>query len=120
MDFFELENSKCRKLVYICAPLRGDVERNIEYARQKAREVFLAGDAPICPHLMLPPIADPGDLEEDQAAREIGLKLVAICQQVNVYGDVQTAGMQAEISCAESLNIPVCMIREGDDAHAGH
>ena len=28
------------KLVYICAPLRGDVEKNIEFARQKARRFF--------------------------------------------------------------------------------
>ena len=33
-----------RKLVFICAPLRGDVEKNIEFARQKAQEVFADGD----------------------------------------------------------------------------
>ena len=37
------------KLVYICAPLRGDVEKNIEFARQKAQEVFQAGDIPVSP-----------------------------------------------------------------------
>ncbi|MCI8479221.1 MAG: hypothetical protein HFE97_12980, partial [Oscillospiraceae bacterium] len=47
------------KLVYICAPLRSEIEKNIEFARQKAQEVFQAGDIPVCPHLMFPPIADP-------------------------------------------------------------
>ena len=28
------------KLVYICAPLRGDVEKNIAFAKEKAREVI--------------------------------------------------------------------------------
>ena len=37
------------KLVYICAPLRGDVANNIEFARQKAQEVFQSGDIPVCP-----------------------------------------------------------------------
>ena len=94
------------KLVYICAPLRGEVEKNIEFARQKAQEVFQAGDIPVCPHLMFPPIADPGNPVQDQAAREMGLRLVEKCQQVNVYGPV-TEGMWAEIHRANKLDIPV-------------
>lgn len=35
------------KLVYICAPLRGDVEKNIAFVKEKAREVFLEGNIPI-------------------------------------------------------------------------
>ena len=81
------------KLVYICAPLRGDVEKNIEFARQKAQEVFQAGDIPVCPHLMFPPIADPENPTQDQAAREMGLRLVESCQQVNVYGTTLSEGM---------------------------
>ena len=95
------------KLVYICAPLRGEVEKNIEFARQKAQEVLQAGDIPVCPHLMFPPIADPGDPAQDLAAREMGLHLVERCQQVNVYGPVFTEGMWAEIHRANKLDIPV-------------
>lgn len=101
----ELERDNL-KLVYICAPLRGNVEQNIEFARQRAREVFQAGDIPVCPHLMFPPIANPGNPDEDQASREMGLRLVALCQQVNVYGTC-TAGMQDEIELAERLEILV-------------
>ena len=95
------------KLVYICAPLRGDVERNIEFARQKAQEVFQAGNIPLCPHLMFPPIADPENPIQDQAAREMGLRLVETCQQVNVYGPEWTEGMWAEIHRSMELGIPV-------------
>ena len=91
----------------ICAPLRGEVEKNIAFARDKAREVFAAGNVPICPHLMFPPIADPENPAQDQAAREMGLRLVESCQQVNVYGPVWTEGMWAEINHAERLGIPV-------------
>lgn len=101
----ELERDNL-KLVYICAPLRGNVEQNIEFARQRAREVFQAGDIPVCSHLMFPPIANPGNPDEDQAVREMGLRLVALCQQVNVYGTC-TAGMQDEIGLAERLEILV-------------
>ncbi len=106
------------QLVYICAPLRGDVQRNIEFARQRAREVFQARAVPICPHLMFPPIADPGNPSEDQAARDMGLRLVALCQQVNVYGDECTAGMQEEINLAQKLGIPVNFM-EGGASHEG-
>lgn len=95
------------KLVYICAPLRGDVEKNIEFALQKAREVFQAGDIPVCPHLMFPPIADPEDPVQDQAARDMSLRLVESCQEVHVYGPEWTEGMWAEINHAVLLNIPV-------------
>lgn len=95
------------KLVYICAPLRGEVEKNIAFAREKAREVFAEGNVPVCPHLLFPPIADTGNPAQDQAAREMGLRLVEHCQQVNVYGTVRTPGMLAEIRRAEELNIPV-------------
>lgn len=95
------------KLIYICAPLRGDVEKNIAFARQKAQEVFQAGDIPICPHLMFPPIADPENPVQDQAARDMGLRLVESCQQVNVYGPIWTDGMWAEIHHAHKLGIEV-------------
>ena len=95
------------KLVYICAPLRGEVEKNIEFARQKAQEVFQAGDIPVCPHLMFPPVADPENPQQDQAAREMGLRLVESCQQVNVYGPEWTEGMWAEIRHAMDLGIEV-------------
>ena len=95
------------KLVYICAPLRGEVEKNIEFARQKAQEVFQAGDIPVCPHLMFPPVADPKNPQQDQAAREMGLRLVESCQQVNVYGPEWTEGMWAEIRHAMDLGIEV-------------
>lgn len=101
------------KLVYICAPLRGDVEKNIEFARQKAQEVFQAGDIPVCPHLMFPPIADPENPEQDQAAREMGLRLVESCQQVNVYGPEWTEGMWAEVNRAIELGIGVKTNRNG-------
>ena len=95
------------KLVYICAPLRGEVEKNIEFARQKAQEVFQAGDIPVCPHLMFPPIADPENPQQDQAAREMGLRLVESCQEVHIYGPEWTEGMWAEIRHAMDLGIQV-------------
>lgn len=95
------------RMVFICAPLRGDVEKNIEFARQKAREVFAGGDIPICPHLLFPPIADPNHPGQDAKAREMALRLLESCQQLNVYGPIWTEGMWAEIHRAGDLGIPM-------------
>lgn len=100
------------KLVYICAPLRGDVEKNIEFARQKAQEVFQSGGIPVCPHITLPSNADPACSVQDEAAREMGLQLVESCQQLNVYGSTITEGMRAEIHRAQERGIPVVYEQE--------
>lgn len=92
---------------YICAPLRGDVTNNVEFARQKAQEVFAEGNIPICPHLLFPPVADPDDPAQDEKARAMGLRLLESCQQMNVYGPVWTDGMWQEIYKAGELGIPV-------------
>lgn len=95
------------RLVYICAPLQEDAENNIEFARQKAREVFQSGDIPVCPHIILPSNAGPASPVRDQAAKRMGLRLLTSCQRVNVYGPAVTEEMQAEISRARERNIPV-------------
>ncbi len=95
------------EMVYICAPLRGDVQKNIEFARQRAQEVFQQGKIPICPHLMFPPIADPNHPGQDESAREMGLKLLEKCTQINVYGRVLTDGMREEIRHAKKCGILV-------------
>ena len=95
------------KLVYICAPLRGDVEKNIAFAKEKAREVFLEGNIPVCPHLLFPPIADPRNPVEDKAAMRMCLKLIERCSEMRVYGPVWSEGMWDEIQYAEKLKIPI-------------
>lgn len=95
------------KLVYVCAPLRGDVAANIEFARTKAAELFREGYIPICPHLMFPPIADVNTPAQDEQARQMGLQLIGLCSRVNVYGPEWTDGMWAEIHRAEKLGVPV-------------
>lgn len=100
------------KLVYISAPLRGDVEKNIAYAKEKAREVFKEGHIPICPHLIFPPIADPYNPEENKRAMKMCLKLLERCNELRVYGPEWTDGMWQEIRHAEQLKIPIRMDRQ--------
>lgn len=95
------------KFIYICAPLRGEAEKNIAYARQRAKEVFAEGNIPICPHLMFPPIANPKNREEDEKAMEMCLYLMEQCHEVRVFGPEWTEGMWKEIRHAHRIGIPV-------------
>ena len=83
------------------------MEKNIAFAKEKAREVFLEGSIPVCPHLMFPSIADPCDPVEDKAAMGMCLKLIERCSEMRVYGPVWSEGMWGEIQYAEKLKIPI-------------
>lgn len=95
------------KLVYICTPLRGDAEKNVEFARQEAQEVFQEGCIPVCPNLIFPPIADLENPDHDQAVWEMSLRLVESCQEVRVLGPEWTEEMWAVIRHAMNLGIDV-------------
>ena len=92
------------KLVYICAPRQGDMAKNIEFAQQKAAEVFQDGGIPLCPLLMF---AAPEDPTQSQTVQELGLRLIESCDEVHVYGPEWTEGMWTEIRHAMDLGIEV-------------
>lgn len=108
LDAFRSQNKEhSPKLIYICAPCGARSRKTLNLPGRKPRRCFCRGMCPVCPHLMFPPFADPGDPAQDQAARDMGLRLVELCQQVNVYGPVLTPGMRAETQRAQDLGIPV-------------
>ncbi len=95
------------KLIYIASPYAGDVERNVEYAKQACRTVMESGHAFFAPHLLYPAILDDSVPEERQAGIEMGLTLLHRCDELWAFGPVVSSGMQAEIAEAERLRIPV-------------
>ena len=60
-----------RPLVYICSPLSGDVDGNMEKARQYCRFALEQGQIPLAPHLMFPQFMDDEDAEERELATEV-------------------------------------------------
>lgn len=110
------------KLVYICAPLRGDnISTNIAHARGYARKLFEQGILPVCPHMYFPQIADPGKEDEDGAAMDMALELLRKCDEVHVLGDKFTTGMQREVNEAVRLDIKIVRIQvERDRAEHEH
>jgi hypothetical protein len=95
------------KLIYVASPYAGDIERNTEFAKEACRFVMDEGHAFFAPHLLYPQVLD----EDDPAGRELGLAMgrtvLEWCDEVWVFGDTISSGMQAEIELAQDLELPV-------------
>ena len=96
-----------QKLVYVCSPLRGDIDINIQNAISYSRKVYQAGCIPITPHAYFTLFLNDNKDEERKAGMGMGLQLLSICHELWVFGNKVSYGMAQEIEIAEQLNIPV-------------
>ena len=73
------------KKIYICHPLRGDVEGNIEKVNKIAREIALQGDIPLVPHHIALYLNDnePGERE---LGLGVGIILLRNADEMQVHG----------------------------------
>ncbi len=99
-------------LTYVCSPLsapsRADMLVNAAKActySKWAEEEF--GGRAVAPHAYLPYLLDDRIPAERALALEFDLKLLAMCDQLVVYGPCISSGMKAEIEYATKLGIPV-------------
>ena len=85
-----------KKKVYICAPLGGVIEGNVQKAVRYARFALKSGVAPVVPHFYALCLND--DIpKERELGRQAGMSLLWFCDEMWVFGDRITEGMQAEI-----------------------
>jgi len=99
------------KKVYICAPLGGDVEGNLERVKRYTRYALMCGTAPVVPHFYALCLND-----NDQKEREIGLAaglgMLWFCDELWVFGQTVTEGMKQEIQFCKHLNIKTRYVSE--------
>lgn len=100
------------KIVYICSPLRGDVERNIRKANGYCLFAAKQAAVPIAPHVMFTGFLDDGIPEERCLGMSMGLELLRLCEEVWVFGERLSEGMQAEIRVADQLNLTIIYFNE--------
>lgn len=93
------------KLVYICSPLRGDIDANMKRALRYCTYAAGCGVIPIAPHMAWNGVFDDTIPEKREAALRLGLELLKRCDEVWVMGNEITEGMQGEIDEAERLHI---------------
>ena len=99
-----------KRLVYICSPCRGDIEKNIEKAQRYCREAVELWDdvIPIAPHVYFTQFLDDTKPEERAAGMDMGLSLLAMCDELWVYGiENPSEGMRNEIEYAKQHQIPI-------------
>ena len=85
------------KKVYICSPLKGDIENNIIKARGYCRDVlFNYGCIPIAPHIYFTQFLDDTKETERLTGMKAGMELLPMCDEIWVYG-TPSEGMKAEI-----------------------
>lgn len=104
-----------KKLVYVCSPLRGDIENNIKKAERYCREIVkkYTDVFPFAPHIYCTRFLDDTIPEEREKGITLGNFMLDKCDELWVFGvqNLQEAstGMKAEIQLAKTLGIPVRM-----------
>ena len=98
---------KERPKVYVVSRYAGDVSKNVEAARKYCRMVTDAKRIPLASHLLYPQFLNDDDPVERQLGTMFGMALLAMCDEVWVFGKEHSTGMQAEIVEARRLGKPI-------------
>ena len=96
-----------RPLVYICSPYSGDVQANVELARQFCELAVAAGKIPFAPHLHYPQFMDDADPDQRELAMFFNRVLLAKCEALWAYVGRVSPGMRLEIGWARDLDLPI-------------
>lgn len=102
-----LSQDKRRPVIYVCSPLRGAVEQNIKRAIGYCRYVYSQGGIPLAPHVIFTTFLDEEITDEREAGMEMGLELLAKCDELWCFGNKVSEGMAGEIAAAENLGLRV-------------
>ncbi len=95
--------------VIIESPYAGDIERNVNYAKECMRHSLSLGEAPIASHLLYTQDGILNDEIEAERAQGIaaGLAWLAVADKHVFYIDYGFSnGMQAAMSYAAKFNVP--------------
>jgi hypothetical protein len=101
----EKEEKKYRQIVYICSPFSGDVKGNTDKAKKYSRFVVDAGAIAFAPHLLLPLYMQ--EETERELAMFMNMIFIGKCDELWVFGNVISEGMQAEINKAKKKNMTI-------------
>ena len=94
---------KNRSKVYIVSKYAGEIEQNTAAAIRYARYAIDQNRIPVVSHLLYPQILDDGDPDQRELGLLFGQALLAICNEVWVFGTEHSPGMTAEIHEAKRL-----------------
>ena len=101
------------RVAYVCAPLAGDLKKNIGNAKKFGKFLFDRGMAPVIPHIYAEILDD-----KEPYDRELGMNadrsLLFKCDEMWVFGDKFTKGMKEEIHFAKMINTKIKYISNSE------
>ena len=100
------------RLVYISSPLHGDIERNIQRARDYCAYAASCGVIPLAPHTIFTQYLDNEQPEQREQGLRMGRDLMWRCDDLWVLGNTISSGMQEEIDLAKKLYMPIFYVSE--------
>jgi len=98
---------KGRPKVYVVSKYAGDTETNTAKAVEFCRFVIQKRRIPVASHLIYPAVLQDTIAAERELGTMFGLALLALCDEVWVFGKEKSEGMMAEITEAKRLNKPL-------------
>ena len=99
------------KKVYICSPLGGDIERNLQCVKRYTEYALKCGTAPVVPHFYALCLND-NDPKEREIGLTAGLSLLWLCDELWLFGERITEGMKNELAFCRNLNIRIRPVSE--------
>ncbi|MBR1722168.1 MAG: hypothetical protein IJ727_06770 [Treponema sp.] len=101
------EETENRNIVYICSPLREDIERNQRKARGYCRFVVSKGYIPVSTHLIFPQFMENSNKAEREQAMKMSLELLSRCDELWCFGKKLSKGMVEELGFAKKYQIGI-------------
>lgn len=100
------------RLVYISSPLRGDIGRNIQKARDYCAYAASCGVVPLAPHTIFTQYLDDEQPEQREQGLRMGHDLLRRCDELWIMGSTISTGMREEIDLAKKLYLPILYVPE--------
>ena len=96
-----------RPLVYVASPYAGETEDNISRAKGYCRFAVSKGVIPLAPHLLYPQFMDDDDEDQRILGLRFAIALLCRCDELWVFGEKVSAGMEKEIEKAEKRGMRI-------------
>ena len=88
----------CQSLAYVCVPMSGDAEKDIDFTHRVAREALASGEIPVCQRLLSPS----SEMQENEIA-----DAAEICNRVLAFGSPWSRETWAAVRAAKRSGVPV-------------
>jgi hypothetical protein len=98
--------------VFICSPFAGDVNFNTQKAIEYTKFAVEQGAIPFAPHLLYPQVLDDSSPKERELGIFFGMVWLGKCEEIWVFGDTVSAGMEREITRAEKRGLTIRYFNE--------